>query len=466
MASEELFYLSIDEASGLIKNGDLSPVELTRAYLDRIEEIDGSLDSYLTVLPESAAAEARSAEVDIQNGNYRGPMHGVPIALKDLYDTKGVLTSGGSKAYEDRVPSEDATTTARLKDAGAVLLGKVNMSELAMTGDPALGNPPKNPWNTEHVPGGSSSGSGVAVAAGLCAGALGSDTGGSIRFPASHNGIAGLLPSNGRVSRYGVMPLSWSLDNAGPMTRTVEDVAHMLQAIAGYDPKDPTSSKAPVPNYRAGLTEDIRGVKVGVMRRFFDESADDVDPESLSNVDRAIDALQELGAEVSDIEIPHMETADITCAVIYLTEGFAVYQDLLRTNPGAIGRIFRTYSYTGSLFTSADYIQAQRARTYFKREISKVFQRVDVIASPAAMSPAERVEDSDPMVLLKPRRGTASVLFNVVGSPAISVPCGFSSQGLPIGLQIGGKAFDEPTVLKVAYAYQQYNPVHKQHPPV
>ena len=466
MASEELFYLSIDEASRLIKSGDLSPVELTRAYLDRIDEIDGALDSYLTVLPEPALAEARSAEAEIQNGNYRGPMHGIPIALKDLFDTKGVLTSGGSEVYKDRIPSEDATVTARLRDAGAVLLGKVNMSELAMTGDPALGSPPKNPWNTDHVPSGSSSGSGVAVAAGLCAGALGSDTGGSIRFPASHNGIAGLLPSNGRVSRYGVIPLSWSLDNAGPMTRTVEDIAHMLQAIAGYDPKDPTSSKTPVPNYRAGLTDDIAGVRVGVMRRFFDEAADDADPDVLSSVDQAVDALQELGAEVSEIDVPNMEIADITCAVIYLTEGFTVLQDLLRANPESIGRVFRTYGYTGALFSSADYIQAQRARTYFKREISKVFQQVDVIASPASMSPAERFEDSDPMALLEPRRGTTSVLFNVVGSPAISVPCGFSEQGLPIGLQIAGKAFDEPTVLKVAYAYQQHNPLHRQHPPV
>jgi len=253
--SAELCYLSIDEAGARLRGGELSPVELTRAYLDRIEALDHRLHSYLHVAREGALERARSAERELGRGEWRGPLHGIPVALKDIFDTAGVPTTGGSRIYRDRVPERNATVSARLEAAGAVLLGKLTMSELAMTGPPGFGEEARNPWNLDCAPGWSSSGSGVAVAAGLCAGACGSDSGGSIRFPASYNNIVGLMPTYGRVSRYGVIPLTWSIDHLGPMTRCVEDAALMLGVIAGHDPRDRTSSRASVPDYRAALQD-------------------------------------------------------------------------------------------------------------------------------------------------------------------------------------------------------------------
>ena len=297
--SNELCFLTIGEASGLIKDKKLSPVELTQAYLDRMGAIDGKVKSYVTPLPESALQEARVAEADIQKGNYRGPLHGVPIGLKDLYDTKGVRTTGQSKVFEHRVPTENATVVTKLQEAGTVLLGKLAMHEFALGGPKtSLFDQANNPWNLEHVTGGSSSGSGAAIASGLAMGSLGSDTGGSIRGPAALCGIVGLKPTYGRVSRYGVLPLSWSLDHVGPMTWTVEDTALMLQVIAGHDPKDPTSSKEPVPDYSAALKTDLKGIKIGVPRHYF--FADDVglDEDTVNAVEKGIQTLKELGATV------------------------------------------------------------------------------------------------------------------------------------------------------------------------
>ena len=271
----ELHYLTIGEAAPLIASGELSPVELTRAYLARIDAIDGQLDSFVTLTPDFALSQARQAEAEIRAGKYRGPLHGIPIALKDLYDTAGIRTTAMSRVTPDRVPDEDATTVAKLYEAGAVLLGKLAMHEFALGGPDftSLFPPARNPWNTAHMPGGSSSGSGAAVAAGLCMGALGSDTGGSIRGPASMCGIAGIKPTFGRVSNFGVVPLSWSQDHCGPMTWTVEDCAIMLQAIAGYDPKDPTTADVPVPDYLAALRDGVRGLTVGAPREYFYEEA-------------------------------------------------------------------------------------------------------------------------------------------------------------------------------------------------
>src|SRR5919197_2288052 len=293
----ELCYLTIREAGHLLKSKKLSPVELTRAFLTRIEQLDKTLNAYITVLSDRAMAEARAAEADILRGDYRGPLHGIPIALKDLYDTKGIRTTASSRVMADRVPSEDATATARLEAAGSILLGKLAMHEFALGGpDPTCSFPlARNPWNLAHIPGGSSSGSGTAVAAGLCLGPLGSCTGGSIRGPASHCSIVGLKPTYGRVSRYGVVPLSWTLDHCGPMTWTVEDTASMLQAIAGPDPKDPTSSRAPVPDYAASLIEDIKGLTIGVPRHFFWADDPRIDREILTLVDSALQTLVELG---------------------------------------------------------------------------------------------------------------------------------------------------------------------------
>ena len=451
----ELHYLTIGEASGLLRDGKLSPVELTRAFLDRIEALDERLECYITVLRDEAMAEARQAEAEILRGEYRGPIHGVPIALKDLYDTEGARTTASSKVMADRVPSEDATTTARLRSAGAVLLGKLAMHEFALGGpDPSNGFPlARNPWNLDHIPGGSSSGSGAGVAAGLCMGTLGSCTGGSIRGPASYCGIAGIKATYGRVSRYGVVPLSWTLDHCGPMTWTVEDSAIMLQAIAGHDPKDPTTSRAPVPDYAASLTEDVRGLRIGVPRHFFFADDPSINRDTLAAVDGALGTLEDMGAEVVEVSVPTLEHAGAAQPVIMLSEAFAYHQNTLRDRPELFGEMVRARFRTGGLFASSDYVQAQRVRNVLKREFAQVLREVDVVASPTMSNPAPRFDQMDAMTTSRVPSFTGP--YNLTGMPAISVPCGFTGEGLPVGLQIAGKPFDEPTVFRAAYAYER-----------
>ena len=465
--TSELYYLTIRQASELLKSGQLSPVELARAFLDRIDQLDGTLQAYITVLPDSAMAQARQAEAEIMRGDYKGPLHGIPIALKDLYDTAGVRTTASSRVLADRVPAEDATATARLKAAGIVLLGKLAMHEFALGGpDFTCGFPvTRNPWNTDYEPGGSSSGSGAGIAAGLCMGSLGSCTGGSIREPAHHCSMVGFKPTYGRVSRYGVLPLSWTLDHCGPMTWTVEDAAIMLQAIAGHDPKDPTSSTAPVPDYSASLREDVKGLKIGVPRHFF--FADDplYTRETLSIVDTALEALEGLGAHVQEVTVPSLDHSQAAEHVIALSEGFAYHQPYLRSRPQDFGEKARSWFLLGGLlFTAADYIQAQRVRGVLKREFAEVLEKVDVIATPTMASPAARFDELDDVSIWG--APTLTGPFNMTGMPAISIPCGFTSAGLPEGLQIAGKPFDEPTVLRAAYTSQQHARWFEKRPPV
>ena len=461
----ELHYMTIREAGGLIRDRKLSPVELTRAFLDRIQAVDGRVRSYVTLTADSAMEEARAAEAEIQAGKYRGPLHGIPIALKDLYDTKGVRTTGQSKVLEHRVPSEDATTTALLRQAGAIILGKLAMHEFAL-GGPAtsLFDQARNPWNLDHVTGGSSSGSGAAVAAGLCMGSLGSDTGGSIRGPASLCGIVGLKPTYGRVSRYGVLPLAWSLDHCGPMTWTVEDTALMLQAIAGHDPKDPTSSRGPVPDYSASLVEDVKGIRIGVPRHYFFNPDSGLDPETSAAVEKAIADLEGMGAKVEEVTVPSLDVARVANTVTMLTEAFTYHWKDLQSQPHNFGEDVRLRFYLGGLFTAGDYVQAQRARSRVKREFAKVLERVDIIATPTSLKAASALKDMDPMGSMMAPSFTGP--FNQTGMPAISIPCGFTSQGLPIGFQLAGRPFDEATVLRVAYTYQQQAGWHKQRPEV
>jgi len=461
--SNDLCFLTIGEASGLIKDKKLSPVDLTKAYLDRIEAIDGKVKSYVTPLPESALQEARVAEADIQKGNYHGPLHGVPIGLKDLYDTKGVRTTGQSKVFEHRVPEEDATVVTKLEEAGTVLLGKLAMHEFALGGPKtSLFDQANNPWNLEHVTGGSSSGSGAAIAAGLAMGSLGSDTGGSIRGPAALCGIVGLKPTYGRVSRYGVLPLSWSLDHVGPMTWTVEDTALMLQVIAGHDPKDATSSHEPVPDYSAALQTDLKGIRVGVPRHYF--FADDVglDEDTANAVEKGIQTLRELGATVQDIIIPSLSLSSIANTVIMISEANAYHEKNLKSQPQNFGEIARSRFILGGVFTSADYIQSQRARNKLKREFSEAFQTVDIMAMPVMSKPAAALKDFNPMGMMMSPSMMAP--FNQTGIPAMSVPCGFSSAGLPIGMQIAAEAFNESAVIRAGHAYQKYVGWHKQRP--
>ena len=451
----DLCYLSIREAASLLRRRELSPVELTQAYLERIDRVDKQVRAYITLLADGALSEARNAEAAIMRGEYQGPLHGIPIALKDLYDTSGVPTTAQSKVLADRVPDEDATAFARLKQAGTILLGKLAMSEFALGGGkPSLftDRVPRNPWNLERSPAGSSSGSGAAVAAGLCMGALGSDTGGSVRNPATACGIVGLKPTYGRVSRFGVIPLSWSLDHCGPLTRTVEDTALMLQAMAGYDPKDPTTSGAAVPDYVAVLKESLQGVTVGLPTHFFARSPG-VDAEYLAIVEQAVEVLTSLGALVKEVTIPSLEYVRAAHLVILQTEAFTYHSDNLRTRPHDYGENARMRFYQGVVYTAEDYVQAQRARSRVTREFSQVLQEVDVLVTPSAEKPAGPLESSDSLASI--RGPKYSVSFNLTGLPALTVPCGFTAAGLPVGLQIAGRHFGEPTVLHVGHAYQQ-----------
>ena len=465
-ANTELYFLTIHQAGELIRKGELSPVELTRACLERIEQTDDRLHSFILLMEEDALRQARTAESEVRSGSYRGPMHGIPFALKDLYDTAGVRTTSGSRVDLDRVPSEDATTTARLKAAGGILLGKLAMHEFALGGPDWTTpfEPARNPWNLNHITGGSSSGSGSAVASGQSPGALGSCTGGSIRGPASFCGIVGLKPTYGRVSRFGVVTLSWSQDHAGPMTRTVEDTAHMLQAIAGHDPRDPTSSRAPVPDYTLSLREDIRGVKIGLPRHYFFDPDPSVSPEVVDTVEKAVSVLEDLGAHVEEVSLPSLEHVRAANSVIMVSEAYAYHEPNLKTRPQDFGEIVRGRFRVGALMSAADYLQAQRVRTMARREFADVMKGVDLLVTPTMTQPAAAFDGYDPSTTVRGRSFTAP--FNVTGLPAISVPCGFTEDGLPIGLQIAGKPFDEPGVIQAAYTYQQHARWYQTRPPV
>ncbi len=462
----KLYFLSIREASDLLRSGQLSPVELVRACLDRIEATEDRLHSFITVLKDEALAQARRAEAEILRGGHKGPLHGIPIALKDLYDTAGVRTTSGSRVDFDRVPQEDATTTARLKEAGAVLLGKLAMHEFALGGPDWTTpfEPARNPWNLDHVTGGSSSGSGSAVASGQVMGALGSCTGGSIRGPAHYCGIVGLKPTYGRVSRAGVVTLSWSQDHCGPMTWTVDDTAYMLQALAGHDPKDPTTSAAPVPDYSLSLREDVKGLTIGVPRHFFFDPNPDVSPEVVSTVEKALAVLEGLGARLEEVSIPSLEYVRAANSVIMLSEAYAFHEKNLKARPQDFGEMVRGRFRIGGLFSAGDYVQAQRCRRWIKREFAEVLSRVDLLATPTMTQPAAAFQGYDPTSTIRGPSFTAP--FNVTGLPAISVPCGFTAGGLPVGLQIAGKPFDEPTVLRAAYTYQQHCRWFEQRPPL
>ena len=459
----DLCFLTIAEAGRLIKTRALSPVELTEAYLQRIREVDGTLHAYLTVLEDDAVAEARAAEKEIQSGNYRGPLHGIPVALKDLYDTAGVEATAQSKVLEGRTPEEDSTVMARLRQAGCILLGKLTMNEFAFGAvNTDYYEYPRNPWNIDYMAGGSSIGSGVATAAGLCAGSMGSDTGGSIVSPSSLCGVVGLKPTYGLVSRYGVIPLSWSLDHCGPMTWTVEDNAIMLQAIAGHDPRDPNSQRAEVPYYRGALARGVEGLKIGVPRHFFTEARYNPDRETLDAVERALRELEGLGAKVEEMAAPSIAYAGDANLVILLSEALAYHKENLKARPEKYGWVVRRRLYLGALLGAEDYLQAQRARSRVRREMAETLSRVDVLAFPSQPRPADSFAEFDPMKSVLSPSPTSP--FDLTGLPALSVPCGFSSKGLPIGLELAGRAYDEATLLAAANAYQNHAGWHQKRP--
>jgi aspartyl-tRNA(Asn)/glutamyl-tRNA(Gln) amidotransferase subunit A len=466
MTLKDLCYLSITEAAAGIRQKDFSSVELTKACLERINAIDAKLHSFITVIADLALQQADQADVELRSGKDRGPLHGLPIALKDLYATKGIRTTCHSAVLEHWIPDHDATAVTKLRDAGTILLGKLGMHEFAF-GGPSVDAPfpaVKNTWNTAHIPGGSSSGSGAALAAGLCYGALGSDTGGSIRTPSSHCSVVGLKPTYGRVSRYGVIPLSWSLDHAGPMARSVEDCALLLQAIAGYDPKDPAAANVPVPDFRAGLKNGIKGLRVGVPRaRWFDENRG-TDPQTETVFNEALKVLENLGAVIVEIDGLPFSIARKANQTILVAEAYAYHEKTLQNKPEKFGSSVRRRLLEGAFLSAADYITAQRARAELNKQIRANFSRVDVFATPSAPRPPEAFEGMDPNE--QNLRPSFTNPFNLTGLPAISVPCGFTEGNLPAGLQIVAQPFEESVALRVAYAFEQATDWYKRRPTI
>ncbi len=471
MDKSELPFLSATELGSLIKSREVSPVEATEAYLERIPQVDGKLNSYITVTAERAMADAHQAEQEIVSGKYRGPMHGIPIGIKDQVYTKGILTTGGSTILKDFVPSEDATVVTNLIEAGAVLLGKLNMSEFAM-GD-AFEHPygrPHNPWDLSRNAGTSSSGSSAATAAFLCATSLGEDTGGSIRGPASFCGLVGIRPSWGRVSRHGVLGASWSMDQVGPISRTVSDCAITLAAIAGHDPKDGYTWDVPVPDYLAALSGGVQGLKIGVITERV--QGDAVDPQVRDLVVQAIAQLGELGAVVSEIDIPLIAQS----AVISTT---VTYGDVSGIHREGIDQRLKEYDYnlqlrllTGAILPAQAHQKAVRLRHMLRQQILDALEQVDVLVMPTSSIPASPlpekagVESKEAFMEMLGGRRSFTAPFNLASVPALSINCGFTSEGLPVGLQIAGKPFDESTVFRVAHAYEQATDWHTRRPPV
>ena len=471
MDKKELPFLTASQLSNLIETKEVSPVEATEAYLDRIEEVDPKLNSYITITGEQAVESARQAEQEIAAGKHRGPLHGVPMAVKDQFNTAGVLTTGGSSILKNNVPSEDATVIAKLKEAGAVMLGKLNMSEFAMA--EIYNHPygtPRNPWDLERNPGTSSSGSGAATAAFLCSTSLGEDTGGSIRGPANFSGLVGLRPTHGRVSRYGVLGGSWSMDTVGPISRSVEDAAITIQAIAGYDAKDTYSWDVPVPDYRSALTGDIQGIKMGVIQERMDSP--NLDPEFRETVAKAISVLGKLGASSEDVSIPLAPNAGALTMSILSVEWANLHRPLFEPNFDELDHNNKIRFLTGSIIPAQAYYKAQKIRAVLRQQILDALEKVDVLVLPTGPVTAPPVE-SVPGIESKEHSltGLAGRIsftgpFNLAGTPAISVPCGFSATGMPMGLQIVGKPFDEETVLRVAHAYEQNTDWHNCRAPL
>lgn len=454
--------LTLGGAARLIKSRELSPVELTEACLERTASIDGELNAFITLSGEEARRDAQRATKEIADGNYRGPLHGIPMALKDLFSVAGVRMTAGSKIMAEHVPDEDAEVVRRLRDAGAIITGKLNMHEFAYgaTGVNPHYGPALNPWDTSRITGGSSSGSGAAVAGGECLASLGTDTGGSVRIPSALCGIVGLKPTFGRVSRRGVVPLSWSLDHVGPMTRTVEDAAVLLQAIAGHDPQDPYSAHEPVPDFGESLDAGARGLRIGIPDSYF---FDDSTPEVASLVRAAIEHLESLGAEVEEVSLPRIGEIGPAVTSMMLPEALAYHQKWLNERPDDYGESVRFRLELATTISAVAYVQAQRFRSLVAGEWSEnVFSRFDLVAAPVTAIAAPKVEEGELGTTLNLIRLTNP--FNLLGVPAISVPCGFTEDGLPVGLHLAGRWFNEATVLRAARAYEQSTDWHKRRP--
>ena len=460
MAISDPTQLSLSEASALIESRELSPLELTNACIARSRALDPTLNAYITPTYESARQEAKLATDEVAAGRRRGPLHGIPFAIKDLYETAGVLTTGASPLRKDHIPEQDAHVVALLKQAGVVSLGKLTMHEWAMgaTNLTDFYPTPRNPWNLEHITGGSSGGSGAAISAGLCIGSLGSDTRGSIRIPASFCGISGLKPTYGRVSLRGVLPLNWTLDHAGPMARSANDCALILQTIAGYDDQDPTSVETAVPDYSANLDQGIAGMRIGVPRNFFFD-ADVVSAEVREAVLATAAVFRSLDAEVKEVEFPDMDRFGVYDP--FLADASAYHEDRVREHPDQFSTRIRERLGMGAAISAVDYTRARFNQLNFSQALRNLFRDVDLLLTPTETIVAPRLENgADFQVEII--RNTSP--FNLSGSPAISVPCGFGSGGLPIGLSLAGRHWDEESVLRAAHSYQQATDWHTRRP--
>ena len=449
----DLHFLTIAEASAKIRAKTLSPVELTQAYMARIKALDGELNSHILVLEDQALAAAKQAEADIMAGGWTGPLHGIPIGVKDIYNTAGITTTGHSDLFKDHVPAEDAFTVKCLRDAGAIFTGKLSTWEFAIGGTSFdLPWPPaRNPWDLSRDPSGSSSGSGAAVAAGLCTGAMGTDTGGSIRGPAAWCGIAGLKPTYGYLSRRGILPLSFSLDHAGPMCWTSEDCALMMQVLAQHDPLDAANANVAAADFTAGLGSGLKGLRVGVVRHFFETDLS-TDAETIQALENALMVLRDMGASVGDVTLSPFEVYGDVGSLISRSEAFAFHQAWLRESPERYGAYGRQRLMAGAFIAAADYVNAQRQRAVLVAQVAEVMKTVDVLVFPTARCPAREIGEDSMASGFQPFFNRA---FNVTGNPGLSICNGFSASGLPLSLQIGGRPFEDALVLKVGDALEK-----------
>ncbi|MFH5181837.1 amidase [Paenibacillus sp. TAB 01] len=460
----ELMQKTIKDLAPLIQKKEISPVDLVKACLDRIEKTEPVINAYITVMADKALQDAEEAEREIMKGGYKGALHGIPYSAKDLYTTKGYKTTAGSKILADYVPDYDATTVQRLAEAGAILVGKNNLHEFAFggTNENEHYGPTRNPWNTNMIPGGSSGGSGATVAASSSIFSLGTDTGGSIRMPAALCGVVGIKATYGRVSRYGVLPLSSSLDHAGPLTKTTWDAAAVLSVMAGYDPNDASSSTREVPNYLADLAEvselPMKGTRIGICREYYFEH---LDPEVTGAVRQAIDLFQEMGAEVVEVHIPSLQEAVRLQGVITTAEAYAYHSGYLAERYAEYGSNIRPRLEMGQFVPAWAYVEAQRLRAQYKKDWARVYEQIDLLVAPTTAIPAFPIgaetisfegRDVNPRDLGILGR-TSPGNFN--GYPSISVPCGLTAAGLPIGLQIQGRPFEESAVFQAAHAYEE-----------
>jgi aspartyl-tRNA(Asn)/glutamyl-tRNA(Gln) amidotransferase subunit A len=461
----DLAYLSVAEGAQLLRAKKLSPVEWTKALLDRIAAIDEHYNAFLVVTADKALAQAKAAEAEIARGQWRGPMHGVPYASKDIFDIAGMATTCHSKIRKDHRAASDAFVVKKLRDAGAVLLGKVALHEFA-TGGPAFDlpwPPARNPWNRDLHPGGSSSGSGAALAAGMAPAALGTDTGGSVRNPATCCGIIGMKPTYGAVSLSGVFPLTHSLDHVGPMTRTVEDNAILFHAIAGHDPDDPTTTNRATPDCLKDLQAGLKGVRIGVIEHFYKEDAE-ADPDQVRAIEQAVATLQKLGAQVKTIRLSPLPLWTDCNRTIHQAEAYAIHEKDVQERPEDFSALTRNRLLPGAFVSSAKYIRAQQLRGALCREFADAMRDLDAVVTLSSLLLPCRIDDL--AAIAKTYDQQCRLVFNVTGTPAISVPTGHTATGVPLAMQIAARAFDEPMVYRIAQAFCAATGFADKRPPI